>query len=654
MKINKIKINNYGKLKEKEIEFKDKINIIYGENESGKSTLLNFISNSFYGISKNKRGKEMSNYEKYTPWTGEEFSGKLEYQLDNEEKFEVFRDFRKKNPKIFNQDKEDISKQFNIDKNNGNEFFYEQTKVDEELFLSTVLVNQQEVKLGKSEQNILIQKLANLVGTGDDKVSYQRAIDRINRRQLDEIGTQRSREKPINIVERNIEELQREKEELEKYEDFKYEIEEKENNVNEDITNLENENNYLKEIKLMNENEKIELEKIKLKENIKNENLQKVETLKNKLEEIKSNNILEENNEKAIKNDEKTVKKDKLNKKIALFFIILVIINIVQFIFNKENITKYIFLLTIPIYLIISIFIKSKANKKQNIQEIEDNEQEEELKQVNLEISNLKNEINLLEKNNDSLEEEINELKSKFNLKVGLEKEKIQNKYLTKIEKGKLDKLKNLEDINYEIQVLENKINAQKIKLHTLEIDKKNIEPKLENLSKIEEKIVYNNERMSTLKTLEQSMELAKSILSDSYEEMKSTVTPKFTQNLSENISNITDGKYTNIRFNDEQGLIVELENGNYVSATQLSIGTIDQLYLSLRLCMLEELSDEKMPIILDEAFAYYDTERLTNILKYINDKFTTHQVIIFTCTNREKGILDKLNINYNLEIMQI
>lgn len=648
MKINKIKINNYGKLKEKEIEFKDKINIIYGENESGKSTLLNFISNSFYGISKNKRGKEMSNYEKYTPWTGEEFSGKLEYQLDNEEKFEVFRDFRKKNPKIFNQDKEDISKQFNIDKNNGNEFFYEQTKADEELFLSTVLVNQQEVKLGKSEQNILIQKLANLVGTGDDKVSYQRAMDRINRRQLDEIGTQRSREKPINIVERNIEELQREKEELEKYEDFKYEIEEKENNVNEDITNLENENNYLKEIKLMHENEKIELEKIKLKENMKNENLQKVETLKNKLEEIKSNNILEENNEKAIKNDEKTVKKDKLNKEIALFFIILVIINIAQFIFNKENITKYIFLLTIPIYLIISIFIKSKANKKQNIQEIEDNELEEELKRVNLEISNLKNEINLLEKNNDSLEEEINELKSKFNLKVGLEKEKIQNKYLTKIEKGKLDKLKNLEDINYEIQVLENKINAQKIKLHTLEIDKKNIEPKLENLSKIEEKIVYNNERMSTLKTLEQSMELAKSILSDSYEEMKSTVTPKFTQNLSENISNITDGKYTNIRFNDEQGLIVELENGNYVSATQLSIGTIDQLYLSLRLCMLEELSDEKMPIILDEAFAYYDTERLTNILKYINDKFTTHQVIIFTCTNREKEILNNLHINYN------
>ena len=51
LKINKIKINSYGKLKEKEIKLKDGINIIYGKNESGKSTLLNFIVNSFYGIS---------------------------------------------------------------------------------------------------------------------------------------------------------------------------------------------------------------------------------------------------------------------------------------------------------------------------------------------------------------------------------------------------------------------------------------------------------------------------------------------------------------------------------------------------------------------------------------------------------------------------
>lgn len=647
MKINKLKINNYGKLKDKEINFEPNLNIIYGKNEAGKSTLLNFIINSFYGISKNKKGKEISDTEKYTPWVGEEFSGKLEYQLDNNETFEIFRDFKKKNPKIFNQNKEDISKQFNIDKNKGNEFFYEQTKIDEELFLSTIVVNQQEVKLGKQEQNILIQKLANLVGTGDDNVSYKRAIDRINRRQLDEIGTSRSREKPINIIEKNIENLEAEKQELEKYKDFKYEIEENKNNYSEEINKLENKNNYLKEIKLLNENEKIEKEKIKIKEDIKKENIEKINLLKNKINEIKNNNknILINKDKKSEKNNNK----NKLNKKIILFFTLIIILNIIQFILIKNKLINYILFLTVPTDLIFSIFLKIKENKKIKQQEKIEKNKTNEIEKINLEINNIENQIKLLKKNNLELENNINELKNNFYLKINLEKEKINNKYKNKIEKNELINLNNIKNINYEIQEIENEINNKKIKLHTLDLDKKNIEPKLENLSKLEENIVDNKEKMLTLKKLEKSIMLAKEILDDSYQEMKNTVTPKFTQNLSKNISTITDGKYNNILFGDQKGLIVELENGNYISASQLSIGTIDQLYLSLRLSMVEELSEEKMPIILDESFAYYDTERLENILKYINNKYIAHQIIILTCTNREKEILEKLNIKFNL-----
>jgi len=186
----------------------------------------NFIINSFYGISKNKKGKEVSNYDKYQPWVGEEFSGRIKYELDNGEIYEVFRDFRKKNPKIFNSNMEDISKEFNIDKNKGNEFFYEQTKIDEELFLSTLAINQSEVKLENQAQNMLIQKIANLAQTGDDSTSFKRVIDRINRRQLDEVGTDRTREKPINIVKKRLQELEKEKQDLEQYKNFKYKYEE--------------------------------------------------------------------------------------------------------------------------------------------------------------------------------------------------------------------------------------------------------------------------------------------------------------------------------------------------------------------------------------------------------------------------------------------
>ena len=68
MKINKLKINAFGNLKDKEIEFSDGINIIHGENESGKSTLLKCIIDMFYGISKNKKGKEY-----YMWWYGKDF-----------------------------------------------------------------------------------------------------------------------------------------------------------------------------------------------------------------------------------------------------------------------------------------------------------------------------------------------------------------------------------------------------------------------------------------------------------------------------------------------------------------------------------------------------------------------------------------------------
>ena len=651
MKINKIKINSYGKLKEKEIELKDGINIIYGKNESGKSTLLNFIVNSFYGISKNKKGKEYSDVEKYTPWLGEEFSGKLEYELNNKNKYEIYRDFKKKNPKIFNENMEDISKEFNIDKSKGNEFFYEQTKVDKELFLSTVVVGQQEVKLGKQEQNILVQKIANLVGTGDDNVSYKRAMDRINRRLLDEIGTQRSREKPINIINKKIEDLEQKKQELEKYEDIKYEIEENKNKLEEEISDLNNKNNLLKEIKIINEKEKIEKEKIKIKENIKKENIEKIKLIKEKINKIKNENknIFEINNEKTKNNKKINNEKNKLNKKIIIVFIFLLIINFLQFIFIKNKLINYIFLLTVPMTLIYFIISKNKLNKKIKKQKNIDENNLKNIEKINLEINNLNNEINLLEKNNNNLEKEINNLKSNLNLKINLEKEKIKNKYLNKIEKSEIINFINLENINYEIEKLQNEINNKKIRSHTLELDKKNIEPKLDNLSKIEEELVNNNERMSTLNKLNLSFELAKEILAESYEEMRNTVTPKFTQELSKNISEITEKKYSKIMFNDEQGLIVELESGNYVPASKLSIGTIDQLYLSLRLSMIDELSEENLPIILDEAFAYYDTERLTNILKYLDEKYKTHQIILFTCTNREKEILEKIKVPYNL-----
>ena len=650
LKINKLKINSYGKLKEKEIDLEPGINIIYGKNESGKSTLLNFIVDSLYGISKTKNGKEYSNYDKFMPWSGDDFLGRIEYELDNSNKYEVFRDFKKKNPKIFNENKEDISKEFNIDKTKGNEFFYEQTKIDEELFLSTLVVGQQEVKLGNKEQSMLVQKIANLVGTGEDNVSYKKALSRINKRQLDEIGTSKSREKPINILERNIGRLEEEKQNLSKYQNFKYEIEENKNDLKEKIEKLENENNLLKEIKTLEEREKIEKEKINIQENIKKENTEKINSLKQQRKEIERNNshilangVDNDRNNKKIEKEKKS-----LNRKVLILSILVILINILQFILIKNKIINYIVLLTIPSIIIYYFLQKNKLNKITERENKENEKKQNLINNINLEISSLNQQIEILNNNNLEIDNKLQELKNNLNLKINLEKERIKNKYLNIIESFKLEELLNLENIDFKLRVTQEELNNKNIELHKLELDQKNIEPELDNLSKIEEELVNDKEKMLTLQKNNLSFVLAKQVLENAYINMKNSVTPKFTEELSKNISNITNGKYNNIRFNDEEGLIVEIENGDYIPASKLSVGTIDQLYLSLRLSMIEDLSEETMPIILDETFAYFDDERLENVLKYINDKFKNHQVILLTCTNREKDILDKNLISYN------
>ena len=215
MKINYLKINGFGKLENKEIEMSDKINLIYGNNEAGKSTLLEFISSMFYGVSKNKNKKEISNYEKYKPWKNGDFSGKIIYKLDNNDEYQVYREFSKKNPQIYNKNGEDLSRLFNINKTKGNEFFYEQTKIDEEIFFSTTTITQNQVVLDNNEKQTLTQKIANILSTGEESVSYKKTIEKLNKKLLEEVGTERTTERPINLINSKIKEIERQKENIE-------------------------------------------------------------------------------------------------------------------------------------------------------------------------------------------------------------------------------------------------------------------------------------------------------------------------------------------------------------------------------------------------------------------------------------------------------
>ena len=648
MKIKEIKINNYGILKNKKINFENKLNIIYGKNESGKSTLLNYIKNIFYGISKNKNGKNISEYEKYLPWNEEEFSGKIKYELDNGENFEVFRDFKKKNPKIFNSNLEDVSGQFNIDKKDGSKFFYDQTKVDEDMFSSTVLSMQQEVKLSKSDQNVLVQKVANLAASGEDTISYKRALDRLNRSQLEEVGTERSQEKPINKIRKRLEDTLIDIETIENKKDSLENLQGQIEEIKQEIEKKELKNYAILELHKIKSVNEIEKEKIKVKEEINNEKKEKINKLnleKNELDRKKEINDL--NNKKNIKIKQKNNKK--INLIFIIFLIIIILFNLINFIFIKNKILNYLLLILITILLIIFFITKKINNKKYNLNNKNNiNNLDEEIENK---IINLNTQINILNEEILKQNKIISEENNKLNLNYNLLLENLIKKYNNNEIINLINNLKenSLENINYYIHKNQEEINNKKIEKNKIDIDIENINNNLENLINLEEEKIKLQKELKQLENKNNSFNIAKEVLQIAYEKMKNNVTPKFTKNLSQTINKISNGKYNKVTINDEEGLMVELENGEYITADRLSIGTIDQLYLSLRLSMAEEISEEKMPVILDEAFAYFDDYRLENALKFLVEELEENQIILFTCTKREEEILNRLNIKYNL-----
>ena len=642
MKIEEIKINNYGILENKEIYLKNNLNIIYGKNESGKSTLLNYIKNIFYGISKNKNGKEISDYEKYLPWNEKEFSGRIKYKLDNGEKFEIFRDFKKKNPKVYNGNLEEISKNFNIDKKDGNQFFFEQTKVDENTFSSTVLTMQQEVRLNKANQNILVQRIANLAGSGDDNISYKKAVDKLNKKQLDEIGTERSQGKPINVVRKNLERTMVDLETIKTEKNNEEFYKEKIQKIQQEIDNNIIENNALNKINKIKKEIKLKKEKNNIKNKLNIEKKEKIKELnlekEKNIEKIKLNNLKKENKNKLINENNK-----KINKIFLILIILLILLEIINIIFLKNNIINYTTLSLIPIFLVIYFIIKNINNKK-NIKNIEKNEEtnliNKKIEEINTKINILKNEINEQEK-------EIEEENNKINIESNIHLELIKNKYNNENINNKINS--DLNNIEYFIKLNQENINDKKIEKNKIEFELNNINKKIESMVNLQEEYDQLQEELHILENKNKSIEIAKEALKNAYEEMKKNITPKFTQNLSNTINKISNGKYKKVAINDEEGLIVEIDNGEYIPAELFSVGTIDQLYLSLRLSMAQEISEEKMPIILDETFAYFDNERLENVLKYLINELKENQVILFTCTKREQEILNKLNIEYNL-----
>ena len=68
------------------------------------------------------------------------------------------------------------------------------------------------------------------------------------------------------------------------------------------------------------------------------------------------------------------------------------------------------------------------------------------------------------------------------------------------------------------------------------------------------------------------------------------------------------------------------------------SDGTIDQLYLALRLAVAQELTPDA-PLILDDVFVRFDDARMTSAVGLLKEMSQTKQILCFTCQGREAQV---------------
>lgn len=199
------------------------------------------------------------------------------------------------------------------------------------------------------------------------------------------------------------------------------------------------------------------------------------------------------------------------------------------------------------------------------------------------------------------------------------------NKEMQETKEKILEYSRRLTDLQVqENELLEEYANQQELKKHYAEVKKQ-----------IEEADIQ-------LKAIELAAETIQELSNTIYDRYG----PGLNRSVSAMVGRITEGKYTDVRL-DEQLTVKVRSDNRYLGAEFLSTGTLEQIYLAVRLAVAEEISDAGMPLLLDDIFGSYDDNRLLAALKCIAD-YPAEQTVIFTAGERLADALDKTDIDYN------
>ena len=200
MIIKELNLIGFGQFNNKVIELKNGLNIIFGKNEAGKTTIHNFINGMFYGFLKPyaTRTNYTEEHAKYDPWNNQRYAGVLKFTYDGKE-YRIERDFIKNHEStnvILDETGEDITNKINTGDAGrvlqpGHHFF----GFNDAVFSNTLSIKQMCNRTENSLANEVRDKLVNVSTTLDDNLSIEDAIEELDK-SIKDIGTIRATTSP--------------------------------------------------------------------------------------------------------------------------------------------------------------------------------------------------------------------------------------------------------------------------------------------------------------------------------------------------------------------------------------------------------------------------------------------------------------------------
>ena len=157
----------------------------------------------------------------------------------------------------------------------------------------------------------------------------------------------------------------------------------------------------------------------------------------------------------------------------------------------------------------------------------------------------------------------------------------------------------------------------------------------------MQQELAQLNKRIEKLEQTYAALDYAQEALANATEQLQRRFAPRITLQAKELFSQLTGGRYNQLQLDEDLTMRTGTEGEAILRTAQWrSDGTVDQLYLALRLAVAKELTPQA-PLVLDDALVRFDDIRLKSAISILLQEANNRQILLFTCQNREKAVLE-------------